>query len=71
MKAILEFEDEEKHEFEDAVNGYKFKLILWDLDQHLREKLKYGDCKEDEYDAYDKIREMLYDLLADYGVSLD
>ena len=44
MKAILEFnldEPEDRDSHEKAVNGKKFAMALWDLDQWLRQEEKY------------------------------
>ena len=42
-KIILEFDSvEEADEIINALDGYKWKLAIWDLDQHLREQVKYN-----------------------------
>ena len=43
MKAILEFNlPEEEEQFNVASKGMDWALIVWELDQNLRNKLKYG-----------------------------
>ena len=43
MKAILEFNlPEEEEQFNVASKGMDWALIVWELDQTLRNKLKYG-----------------------------
>lgn len=73
-KAILKFNLEDSDEcerFEDAVNGRKWKMLSQDIDNYLREKIKYDDnlsgdvCKELEL-ARDRISEMLID----YGLRM-
>ena len=42
-KVILEFDSvEESDEIQDAINGWRWKNALWDLDQKLRNTTKYG-----------------------------
>lgn len=72
-KIILEFDSvEEQDEAKDALNGYKWKLAVWDIDQHLRSELKYNDNIKDEvYDALEKVRDEIRDILQGYGIQLD
>ena len=41
MKATITFDEEE--DLRTALDGYKWKLVAWDLDQEFRRLLKY-DC---------------------------
>jgi len=42
-KVTIEFDlCEDAHDLQMALNGEKFLGLLWDLDQELRQKLKYG-----------------------------
>ena len=72
-KVILEFDPfEDKYEMESALNGAKWRGLLWDLDQYLRSELKYNDKLNGEaYDAVEKIREKLHELKNDEGLTLD
>jgi len=64
MKAVLEFTlPDEEPEFMEAVNGGMFKHVLWQLDQKIRGKLKYGELPEEQYKCYDTIRKDLHSLL--------
>ena len=57
---------------ESALNGAKWRGLLWDLDQYLRSELKYNDKLNGEaYDAVEKIREKLHELKNDEGLTLD
>ena len=48
-KVILEFDpSEDREEMESAINGSKWKMLVWDLDQHLRTELKYNDTNTGE-----------------------
>jgi len=73
MKAILEFNlPDEQSDFDNAVDGYKWSLVAWELDQHLRSKLKYNDkLTEEQYDTYQEIRDKLWDILGDKNLSFD
>lgn len=72
-------EYEEADEARDALDGYKWKLAMWDLDQLLRSTTKYGtsiidnntEASSDELETADKIREKIQYILNDYGLKLD
>jgi hypothetical protein len=72
-KVTIEFDtDEEREDMESAINGWKWKMLVWDLDQHLRSELKYNDKLTGEaYEAVEKIRERLHDLRRESGLTLD
>ena len=72
-KVILEYDFyEDREEMESAINGWKWKMLVWDLDQHLRSELKYNDKLTGEaYEAVEKIREKLHELKSDSGLILD
>jgi hypothetical protein len=71
-KAILEFDlPEETVEYKLAVNAGSYYSVLFDMDQHLRSRLKYGGLTESEYVVLEKAREELHDLLSTYNVTLD
>lgn len=72
-EGILKFPLPEcQEDFETAINSYKWKLAMWDIDQWLRSQLKYrDDYKENEYETLEKCRDMLYEKLNDYGLKMD
>jgi hypothetical protein len=74
-KAILEFNlPEEQHEHNDAVHGTDWKLVVWDLDQTLRNYLKYGgvdQCEDNKYAAFEFLRSELHAILESKGLILD
>jgi hypothetical protein len=73
MKAILEFNlDEERAEFDFAINGSKYHSVIWDLDNHLRGLTKYApdSQSEDTYNALQETRDKINELLRDYNVEL-
>ena len=72
-KVILEFDPfEDREEMESAINGSKWKMLVWDLDQHLRSELKYNDkITGDVYEALEKIRKLLRELKNESGLTLE
>jgi hypothetical protein len=73
MKATLEFNlPDDQDEFNFATRGSNYYIILWDLDQWLRSKMKYDDTLTDgQYEAYEKTREELRDMMTSRGITFD
>ena len=47
MKAILEFElPEDKEEFDTASKAMDWALLAWDIDQFIRNKIKYEQDRD-------------------------
>jgi hypothetical protein len=72
-KVTLEFDPiEDREEMESALNGAKWKMLVWDLDQHLRSELKYNDSVTGSvYEALEKVRELLHELKKESGLTLE
>ena len=79
-KIILEFDSvEEGTDARTALDGYKWKLAMWDLDQKLRSITKYGasivthneSATDIEQDVAEKLREKIRDILNGYSINLD
>ena len=71
MKAILEFDlYGEKEEFYDALNGHKWKYIVTELDDMLRDVIKYGD-DEEKIKHYKDIRDALTNKTLSMDLSRD
>jgi hypothetical protein len=78
-KIILEFDSfEEKVEANDALNGTKWRLALWDLDQVLRSVVRndvsmFGnyEASEEEYKIAEKIREEMRKILNQANLDLE
>ena len=72
MKAILEFElPEDKEEFDAASKGMDWALLAWDIDQYIRNRLKYQTEKLDTLSAKKELeflREALNEMLIDKGL---
>ena len=73
MKAILEFNlNEERQQFEDAANGWKWKCIVSELDNELKARTKYA-CDETPIEVVEallKMRDFLRELLNEEGLIL-
>jgi hypothetical protein len=77
MKAELKFtydtdNYDQVSEIETLKNGRVYKSVLWDVDQKLREQLKYNNSlSDDAAKALQEIRTFLYTCLSENGVTLD
>jgi len=72
-KVTLEFDPEyDREDMESAINGWKWKMLVWDLDQHLRSELKYNDAVTGEVlEALEKLRDHLHTLKTEAGLTLE
>ena len=72
-KVILEFDpNEDRSEMESALNGWKWQMLVWDVDQHLRSELKYNDkVTEEVYEALKKVREYLRGEMQEQGLTFN
>ena len=73
MEATLKFNlPEEQTDFDNAVNGAKWSLLAWELDQYLRSQLKYNDrLSEEQYDILQETRDKLHEIKGGYGLVFD
>lgn len=72
-KIIFEFDsNEEAEDIRTALDGYKYKSVLWDLDQHLRAEIKYNEkLPDDVANHFEKLREIIREYLNDYRINLE
>ena len=76
-KIILEFDSfEEQDDARMALDGVKWKVAMWELDQLLRSATKYGtfDGREAtgaEQDMAEALREHIRDILNESNLNLD
>ena len=79
-KIIIEFDSAgESQDARVALDGYKWKLAMWDLDQLLRSTTKYDAsllnhnerASEAEYEVAEKLREEIRTILGEYNLNLD
>lgn len=79
MKVTIEFDgNEEQEDLRTALDGYKWKLAMWDLDQKLRTTTKYDygiisekNATEIEKEVAEKLREFIREILSDYNLNQD
>ena len=79
-KVTLEFDSvEESDEIQDALNGWRWRTAMWDLDQHLRNTTKYNksiipgqdNASSEELDIADRYRELIREILEDHKLYFD
>jgi len=73
-KAIIQYNlPEEQSEFDLANNASKYYSVLWDLDQYLRNFVKYPSDREDPIltDTMAKVRDELWKLMNEHNLNLD
>jgi len=73
MKATLEFTlPEEAQEFRTAINGWKFKSVLNEINEDLRSKIKWQDDMPDEVRfALQAVRDDMYQRLSEHNINLE
>jgi len=73
MKAILEFNlPDDQEDFQDAINGNKWKDVVWKFDQELRSQLKYNsELSPEAAKTYEEIRDLLWEKIHEDGLSLE
>ncbi len=73
MKATLHFDDPE--ELQDALDGWKWKNVSWEIDKEMRSVLKHGhignrEATDDEMEVTEYWREKLHELINDENLTL-
>ena len=77
MKMILEYDcEEEEDDARVALDGYKWKMAMFELDQLLRSATKHGsferrEATSEEMEMADKIRDAIKDILNEHNLNLD
>ena len=76
MKVIIEYEFEEQDDARTALDGYKWKMAMFELDQLLRSATKYGsferrEATSEEQDMAEKLRDAIREILNEYNLNLD
>ena len=65
MRATLEFDlPDEREELESALFDYKAGMVVWEMAQWLRGKVKYEDLSDEEDRLYEGVRDELYKIAA-------
>lgn len=69
---ILKFKEDEFEDARTALDGYKWKGAMWDLDQHLRSEIKYNEKLSEETDvAYQAVRDKIREILHDSNLNME
>ena len=75
-KVIIEFDSvEEQDDINMALNGYKYSVILHQLDNDLRSITKYGvyknrDATSEEIDLAQELRDSIQSYLSEFNLDL-
>jgi DNA modification methylase len=71
VKRVLRDDGEDTGSFDNAVNGWKWKQAVWEIDQWLRSEVKYNDkLSEEQYKIYNSTRDKIRDILGESGLTL-
>jgi DNA-directed RNA polymerase subunit F len=72
-KVIIEFDSvEEQDDIRDALDGYKWRMVAWELDQFLRSEIKYNEkLSSIEYEFAEKTREELRNIINEFNLNLE
>ena len=77
-KIILEFGDEEVNDACVAIDGHKYRHLIWELDQKLRSVHKYGSAlqgngqaTEAEMDVCYRLRDVLREMLQEDNLTIE
>jgi len=73
MEVIIKFSDEDAAEdARVALDGWKWKHAMWELDQHLRNELKYNEKLPSAVDeAYESLRNKIREILSDNNLTME
>jgi hypothetical protein len=73
MKVTIEFSDEDAAEdARVALDGWKWKHAMWELDQHLRNELKYNEKLPPKvYNTYEELRDKIREIVSDNNLTME
>jgi hypothetical protein len=80
MKVTIEFDGiEQQEELQSAIDGGKWKALVWEIDQELRKVVKYNSSLIDasnpasleEVEFADKFREFIREMANGYGLIIE
>ncbi len=80
MKVTIEYDgNEEQEDLQLALDGYKWKQSMWELDQELRKTTKHqvsiisfnDNASEQEMEIAEAVRRIIRKILTDYNLNLD
>jgi hypothetical protein len=69
---ILKFNEDELEDARTALDGWKWKSSMWELDQWLRGEIKYNEKLSEETDvAYQAVRDKIREILNDDNLNIE
>jgi hypothetical protein len=69
---ILKFKEDELEDARTAIDGWKWKGAMWELDQWLRGEIKYNEKISGEIDAaYQAVRDKIREILNDDNLNIE
>ena len=73
MEAILKYNlPEETEEFQTSVNGHKYKWVIQEIDQYLRNEIKYNsNLSNDTIKAFELIRDKIREEIIENNISIE
>lgn len=74
MEAILKFKlPDDQVEFNSAINGFKWQLALWDLNNYLRTNTKYASdsTPENKVNALYEVKDELNKIMNNYNLEFE
>jgi len=73
MEVIIKFSDENAAEdAKTALDGWKWKHCVWEIDQELRNTLKYDEnLPTDVAKAYESLRDKIREIVSDNNLTME
>jgi hypothetical protein len=69
---ILKFKEDELEDARTALDGWKWKSAMWELDQWLRGEIKYNEkLSAERDDAYQAVRDKIREILDDDNLNIE
>ncbi len=69
---ILKFREDELEDARTALDGWKWKSSMWELDQWLRGEIKYNEKLSEATDvAYQAVRDKIREILNDDNLNIE
>jgi len=73
MEVTIKFSDEDTAEdAKTALDGWKWKHCVWQIDQELRNTLKYDEnLPTDVYKAFESLRDKIREIVSDNNLTME
>ena len=77
-KIVIEFGEDETEDARVAIDGHKYKQLIWELDQKLRSVHKHGaalegrgEATEAEMDVCYRLRDVIREMLREDNLTIE